>query len=83
MKRNSDGILCNDKWWGNDGAELKRFSMFDVLKEAIRLITGDEAKNIQVERGDEPAVSYQSENGDWFVMMVYDMDETYESKERE
>jgi len=80
MKRNSNGVLCNDKWWENlketigQGGIKMIIKDEDVLKEAIRLITGDEAEEIQLDKGDEPNLSYQREDGTWFVMMVYNME---------
>jgi len=49
----------------------------DVLKEAIRLITGHKAEEVQVETGNEPNCSFQTDDGTWFVMMVYDLEEEY------
>ena len=55
----------------------------DILREAIRLITGHKAEEIQVETGDEPQVSYQSEDGEWFVMMVYNLEAEYDTEYEE
>ena len=56
----------------------------NILKKAIKLITGHDASNIEVNKDDAyraPEVIYQAGNRNWYVIKLHDMKELYKKQQ--